>query len=441
MNDENFIDRQIERLPAKIGQFIRRFAYLSDGSCVVQYTTKGFYLSDTDQDTSEAPENDVLYSEEGEDVEEVVGKILVKIELDRRLDKVGKISTPFVYIDEELIDQGVTRISMIRPTCTATMMAPCKPLPPSYSHVYFLVQAEDYTLAFWRQGNRYFFRRNDVCVCLPIPSPRAIKAQKMAVAVVWRLNEIGVTGYLASSERKGPKPEWEARSRDWKETFPTIPPNSLYVWARKRLLISRRTYVRPGEVFNVVIDALQALNEDVSITSDSAGFWDEQREGNRIVKLIPKREPIITRHIESRLRDITMQKNIDIMREVEVGNSILDLLFSAPLASGSTVKVCVEVKKAHARDLAHGLSVQLPEYMRRLGTDFGVYCVIYFGEDYQHQVEPFEELIKNLGSDSNTELYRSNLGTLLNVTLSSLPFRNLVTTLIDVSRRPSASQM
>jgi hypothetical protein len=439
MSNENFIDRQIERLPAKIGEFIRRFACLPDGSCVVQYTTKGFYLPGSDQDPSKVSDNDVLYSAEGENVEDVVEKALAKIELDRRLAKIGKLSVPFVYIDEKLIDQGVTRISLIRPTCTATMIGPCKPLPPSYSHIYFLVQAEEYLLVFGRKGNRYFFQRNAVCVSLPIPPPRAIKAEEIAIAVVWRLDEIGITGYLASNERKREKPDWEAKSRDWKETTPTVPPNSLYVWARKRLLISERTYTRPGEVFNVVIDALQALNEDISITSDLAGFWDEQRDGNKVVKLIPKREPIITRHIESRLRDITLQKNIDIMREVEIGNSKLDLLFSAPLADGSTVRVCVEVKKAHASDLAHGLSIQLPEYMRRLGTDYGVYCVIYFGKDYQHQVESFKDLVNGLGS--NIELYRSNLGSLLNVAQSSLPFRNLVANIIDVSQKPSAGQM
>jgi hypothetical protein len=441
MSNENLIDQQIERLPVKIGEFIRRFACLPDGSCVVQYTKKGFYLSGTDQDPSEVLDNDMLYSEEGENVEDVVEKILVKIELHQRLARVGKLSAPFVYVDQELIDQGVTRISLIRPTCTATMMAPCTPLPPSYSHIYFLVQAEEYLLAFGRKGNRYFFRRNDVCVSLPIPPLRVIKAQEMAIAVVWRLDEIGITGYLASNKRKRARPKWAARSRDWKETVPTVPPNSLYVWARKRLLISERNYARPGQVFNVVIDALQALNEDISMTSDLAGFWDEQRDGNKVVKLIPKREPIITRHIESRLRDITLQKNIDIMREVEIGNSKLDLLFSAPLADGNTVKVCVEVKKAYAGDLAHGLSIQLPEYMRRLGTDYGVYCVIHFGENYQHQVEPFKDLVNSPSFESNIELYRSNLGTLLNVSLSGLPFRNLVATIIDVSRKPPASQM
>ena len=446
MNDETSINKQIDRLPTKIGKFIRRFAHLSDGYFVIQYTTNGFYSHGTKQNLSVASNNDVLYIETSKSIEDVVDKILVKIEIDHRLEKTDNHSQPIIYIDQELIDQGVTRISIIQATTTATIIAPCEPLPQNYSHIYFFVQTEGYLLAFGRKGNNYFLRRNEVCVSLSIPPPKAISAKKMSLATVWSLAKIGITGYLASHEKNGTKPIWEAKFHDWKQTVPTIPPNSLYNWARKQLLIPEKIYVRPGEVFNVVSEALQTMNKEISVTNDLSGFWDtqlgEDDEGKKSKSLVPKREPAITKHIESRIRDITLMNNLTVAREIEIGNGKLDLLFSAPLIDGTTAKVCVEVKKAHAGyDLVHGLSTQLPEYMRRLDTDYGVYCVLHFGKDYQHKVTPFKELLPDHTLKANFDLYQRDLGILLTTALGVLPHRNMVAITIDVSQKPSPSQM
>jgi hypothetical protein len=43
--------------------------------------------------------------------------------------------------------------------------------------------------------------------------------------------------------------------------------------------------------------------------------------------------------------------------------------------------VCLEFKVAHAPDLAHGIEKQLPEYMARRATDFGVFGVLSFGDE------------------------------------------------------------
>ena len=440
MIDDNFFKKQLGRLPLQIGKYSRRDARIND-AVYIQYTTKGLSIFSNPKNVSEFAENDVLYSETGNNIKEVVEQILANIDVDRRIESYDHHSEPFFYISKDLIDQGITKISIIQSTGMATMIAPCIPISPGWSQNFFTVQADDYLLAFGRRGNIYFFRRNDVQVNLPIPQ-ESIIADKIAIAIVWNLNEIGISGFISSRGQREIKPDMVAQYKDWKQTVPTVPPNSLYTWARKQLLLARRNYIRLGQVFNVVIEALRALNEEISISNDLGAFWDEQRNGNKIDKLIQKREPLITRHIESRIRDITLQNNIDIAREIQIGNSKLDLLFSAPLKNGDTVKVCVEVKEAHSgEDLAHGLSIQLPEYMRRIGTDFGIYCVLYFGKDYQHQVNPFRKLIYTPDFDSNIQLYQNNLEILLNNALSSLPFKNIVAIVLDVSHRPSASKM
>lgn len=433
----DYIEQQLNRLPEKIGRFGRRFFGLSNipgisDELQIQYTTKCIVYDIY----SPSPDNDVLFVVSGKKLEEMVERTLATIEIYRTLEEGGLEFEPGVYIDPDLIDQGVTNIALIHPVGAATMMTPCVRLPDSYFHVFFLVRTGEYLLVFGRRGNRYFFQRNSTSVYLKLP-PKHIMAQNMAVAITWSLEDISISGYIGSPEKQGSRPKWEARSTD-RKTDATVPPNMLYRWARQQLLLPSMNYDRPGQVFNVIIDALRTLNEEISRTGDIAGFWDEQREGKKITSLEPKREPIITRHIESRLRDITLQKNIDIMREIELGNSKLDLLFSAPLKDSNMVKICVEVKKAHADDLAHGLVIQLPEYMRRVGTDYGIYCVLYFGPEYPHKIKPSEERLENRVSGDLTEY---DLQTLLNLTASSTPYRNLQIVVIDVSHKPSASRL
>ena len=53
------------------------------------------------------------------------------------------------------------------------------------------------------------------------------------------------------------------------------------------------------------------------------------------------------------------------------------------------------MKKCHADDLVHGITVQLLEYMRRMSADYGIYCILYFGEDYLPSKNQFPNLNPN----------------------------------------------
>ncbi len=257
----------------------------------------------------------------------------------------------------------------------------------------------------------------------------------MAVAVTWSLEDISISGLAVSPDEAGTKTRQIRISSD-RKTDPTVPPNTLYTWARRQLLLPTIFYDRPGELFNVIMESLHGLNDEIARTDDIAGFWDEQRNGNKTIKRVPKREPTITKHVESRLRDITLQKNIDIHREIELGSSKLDLCFSAPLSHKETAKICVELKKVHADDLIHGLVEQLPDYMRRTGTDFGIYCILYFGSEYPPIYSQFKEYFPE-GIDPNLQ---TNYETLLSLILARLPYKHVRIVVLDVSRKPSASQ-
>src|SRR5262249_24424935 len=74
---------------------------------------------------------------------------------------------------------------------------------------------------------------------------------------------------------------------------------------------------------------------------------------------------------------------IEVTPEYTVSGGRLDFLFTGLLADNQRVYACVEFKHAHSRDLLHGLTHQLPAYMRGKGCDFGLYCVLYFrGGDF-----------------------------------------------------------
>lgn len=337
--DPEYIDQQLNRLPENIGRFGRRFFYVDRiGDPQIQYTTKTVVFDIY----SPSPDNDVLFVVSGKNLEEMVERTLATIET-YTLGERGLELEPGVYIDPDLIDQGITNIGLIRPFGMISMMAPCVRLPKSFFHIFFLVKTTGYLLAFGRRGDHYFLRRNNSTVKLFFP-PNSQATDQMAVAVTWSLEDISISGLAASPDEAGTKTRQIRISRD-RKTDPTVPPNTLYTWARRQLLLPTIFYDRPGELFNVIMESLHGLNDEIARTDDIAGFWDEQRQGNKTIKRIPKREPTITKHVESRLRDITLQKNIDIHREIELGSSKLDLCFSAPLSHKETAKICVELKK------------------------------------------------------------------------------------------------
>lgn len=67
-----------------------------------------------------------------------------------------------------------------------------------------------------------------------------------------------------------------------------------------------------------------------------------------------------------------MLKNLQVIPEYPIGSGQLNFLISGHTSEGQIVNICLEFKLAHATDLAHGIAQQLPEYMARRATDFGI---------------------------------------------------------------------
>ncbi len=156
------------------------------------------------------------------------------------------------------------------------------------------------------------------------------------------------------------------------------------------------------EFYIQIILSLQSITDKVKNVDMVNAFWDDQYEGRKIITRKPKREPNVKSTIQGLLYDIAILKNIEIIPEYPIGGGLLDFLMLGQIEENGMGSVCIEFKHAHSDDLEHGLIKQLPAYMRAKGTDYGIYCVLYFkGLDFDEPKSGKDELLQKLNSTSS----------------------------------------
>ena len=124
---------------------------------------------------------------------------------------------------------------------------------------------------------------------------------------------------------------------------------------------------------------------------------------------------------------------MQVVPEYSIGSGRLDFMISGHAAGVGIVNVCVEFKLAHAIDLAHGIQKQLPEYMARRTTDFGIFCVLSFGKEYPANTSQFEL--------PSIETANHDLDVILQIAASHTGLPYLRGLILDFSMRPSPSKM
>ena len=91
----------------------------------------------------------------------------------------------------------------------------------------------------------------------------------------------------------------------------------------------------------------------------------------------PIDEPVISRLVASFLTSHGAARNFDVTCESVAGGGNIDLHVIAAVTNQGFVKVAIEAKKADSANLLQGLQVQLPEYMARIGTNYGIYLIYW----------------------------------------------------------------
>jgi hypothetical protein len=186
-------------------------------------------------------------------------------------------------------------------------------------------------------------------------------------------------------------------------------------------------------VYETAFDQLQQLQRKIIDTNAINGFWDLQYSGNTIVSRKPKRETDIHPQIRLLLYDFELLKNMQVVPEYPIGSGRLDFLISGHAANVGNVNVCLEFKLAHATDLAHGIQKQPPEYMARRATDFGIFYVLSFGEDYPANTSQFEL--------PPIQTANHNLDSILPIAASHTGLPYLTGLILDLSMRPTPSKL
>lgn len=103
-------------------------------------------------------------------------------------------------------------------------------------------------------------------------------------------------------------------------------------------------------------------------------LWKNDETG----KQVPCREPETQPYILSHLRAIFDFMGIQISREVESSNGEVDFLISFRNSQNKPLRLCIELKLAHAVNIEKGLTKQLPAYLKGERCKYGIYLVLWY---------------------------------------------------------------
>lgn len=160
----------------------------------------------------------------------------------------------------------------------------------------------------------------------------------------------------------------------------TIPPREIINILRKENLLNNAKYKNMDDFFITVVDSLHCCQEDIRRHGAERLLWKKTNEK----EWKPVAEPDISRDVASFLSVYGALKNFDVTCESIAGTGSMDFHVVAPVGD-SLRKIAIEAKKAESTDLVKGFTNQLPIYMQRIGTDYGIYLVYWLkSPDYPY---------------------------------------------------------
>jgi hypothetical protein len=230
------------------------------------------------------------------------------------------------------------------------------------------------------------------------PNDAARQLRDQLISFLGKQRELDALKALRMLEQQfGSKYPWLRRPRAQCERlyrlsrWVPIAPSSVAAlfWANEKRLIRSGRDALEGLVTGIEQYAARLRR---SSPSDLEDLWNLPRKG----RATPKEEERVTDKLCLAIRDYYHACAVTADREVQVfrrklssaaggaPGSEVDLLCSVPAAgitSGDAIKVPIEVKLAHNREARTGLKDQLLDrYMKELGTDLGVFVVVWMGK-------------------------------------------------------------
>ena len=191
------------------------------------------------------------------------------------------------------------------------------------------------------------------------------------------------------------------------------------------------------DLFNTVFNIINKMKNDLEYRRISDAFWNDKRKvtlngADHTIPAEPKKEPKIQPTIERFLHLELNRLGIHIVREPDEGIGNLDFKFLFTTKTCIPLLVCSELKLAHNPRLEHGLTKQLPAYLRANDSKFGIFLVMWFKDEGG---KVFDKPTKQNKSQMIEFIDEKIIG------IKNEDDFNIELILIDVSKKPSASNL
>lgn len=268
----------------------------------------------------------------------------------------------------------------------------------------FRLEGKGYKFILWVNEGTVYFKRNQYLATRPISFPD----RHYHINVSWKFDVFQLAVW--SNDEVGKK--------DVCETVATPGnihvPNGLVTWARQKHKLPQHSFGSVPEVLSVLIEAKMQIEQRIRDSNMFSLFWDYDRNSKSQNLPKPKREPQSFGGFLGLLQDDSVLKGYEVVPEGNASSGSVDAHVIASLTEGGQAKIAIEAKNAHSPDLEHGLTDQLPEYMRAIDADHGIYfALLYKCKSFDFPKDP-----------------RSDLGIRL---MKMQPLENMTTNFIDLS--------
>ena len=209
--------------------------------------------------------------------------------------------------------------------------------------------------------------------------------------------------------------------------------------------LEKKSYHKPADATQIIeseSDFLKAISSTITelkhYIEDKRWiepFWDDARvieingEKHKI-PASPKKETKIQPTLGVFFNRNLLPLGVQVLRETDEGVGKLDFKFLVTLKGNIPLNVCAEFKLAHNEELEHGLTKQLPLYLKASPSKSGIFLVMWFKDDKgkyfskpvsqnkSQMLKMIEEAIKEINTKEEFKIE---------------------SILIDASKKPSAS--
>ncbi|BBQ52346.1 MULTISPECIES: hypothetical protein [Aeromonas] len=271
---------------------------------------------------------------------------------------------PIVYISPAFRG-GLIPSDLFRTEATIMFDVSCDMV--IHGGIIFHIEYEEFILSLSFQNNSIVFQRNDTVSVLELNEFIYLSAD-IRTFVIWSTSSIT----LNCGINREPRKHYEIKTKS------VAPPVELLRWARKNSLLNKDIYHSEEEFRNRVYSSLSSINDKISEANAYKSFWNIEYKGQKIISRKPKIEVDLQPVIHCMLSDQMLLSNIEIIPEYGAGVGNIDFVLIASVKDRGMVRLCVEFKLAHSKDLAHGLIQQLPAYMASTKSKYGAYCILSF---------------------------------------------------------------